>query len=455
MYFQSLTRGIDIGANCYLLSLGNARIVLDAGAHPKIAGAKSLPQLDRLDPDSIDAVLISHAHLDHIGALPVLAREHPSATIFGTEETLALGKAMLHNSVNVMKKQRVELGLPEYPFFTHREIEACERQWMSRSCGRPFQLAPGTEIEATFFPAGHILGAAGVQLTVSGKTIFYTGDVNFEDLAISRGADFPEETIDILILEATRGDSERPAAYSREEEAGRFAGFVERCLSRGGTVMIPVFAMGKTQEMLMTLHELQSLGEIPPVPVQIGGLSTKMTHLYDHFAATSRRKHAGFRFLSDMPLLQSPQRPKRGQSSDLPFIPGRIYTLSSGMMTENTVSHRFAGDILPGPKNALLFVGYADPDSPAGRILAASRGDTVDLNNGGRRTSLRCEVEKFDFSGHAPRRHLIDFVVRTAPRHVILVHGDEPAREWMAAEIRKALPRTRVTIPPPGEKVDL
>ena len=191
---------------------------------------------------------------------------------------------MLHNSVNVMKKQRVELGLPEYPFFTHREIEACERQWMSRSCGRPFQLAPGTEIEATFFPAGHILGAAGVQLTVSGKTIFYTGDVNFEDLAISKGADFPEETIDILILEATRGDSERPAAYSREEEAGRFAGFVERCLSRGGTVMIPVFAMGKTQEMLMTCMSCRAGGD-PPGP----GANRRSQHEDDPLVRSLRR----------------------------------------------------------------------------------------------------------------------------------------------------------------------
>jgi predicted metal-dependent RNase len=296
-----------------------------------------------------------------------------------------------------------------------------------------------------------------LQLNISGKTIFYTGDVNFEDHAICKGADFPGETVDTLIIETTRGDTERRAGYTREGEASRLADAIDRCLTRGGTVMIPVFAMGKTQEMLMTLHELQALGEIPVVPVQMGGLSTKMTHLYDYFSEKSRRKHAGFRFMSDMPMLQ-PARRRRGSENngDLPFIPGRIYTLSSGMMTENTVSNRFARHIVSDPKNALLFVGYADPDTPAGRILAAGPGDVVDLNsNGGRRTPLRCEVEKFDFSGHAPRSHLADFVVRTGPRHVILVHGDEPAREWMAAEIRTALPETRVTIPQPGEQVEI
>lgn len=457
MFFQSLTRGIDIGANSYLLSLNDFRIVLDAGIHPKIAGAECLPQFDRLDFDSIDAVFVSHAHLDHIGASPVLARQQPGARFFGTEETLALGKAMLHNSVNVMKAQRTELGLAEYPLFTHREIDGGEWQWTSRPCKRPFRIGDRPEVEATLFPAGHILGAAGLQLTISGKTIFYTGDVNFEDHAICRGADFPSERIDTLIIETTRGDAARRDGYTREEEAGRLGAAIDRCLTRGGTVMMPVFAMGKTQEMLMTLHEMQNLGEIPMVPIQVGGLSAKMTVLYDRFTEMSRRKHAGFRFFSDMPMLESPQR-RRGTEPgpELPFIPGRIYALSSGMMTENTVSHRFARHIVSDPKNALLFVGYADPDSPAGKILAAGQGEVVDLNNnGGRRTPLRCEVEKFDFSGHAPRRHLLDFVVRAAPGHVILVHGDESARKWVAAEIRKVLPETRVTIPAPGEKVDL
>ena len=261
-----------------------------------------------------------------------------------------------------------------------------------------------------------------------------------------------------MIIETTRGDTERRAGYTREDEADRLAAAIDRCLARGGTVLIPVFAMGKTQEMLMTLHEHQILGSIPSVPIQIGGLSTKMTRLYDSFAERSRRNHPGFRFQSDMPMLQAPKRQRR-QNKDgglLSFIPGRIYALSSGMMTENTVSHRFARHIVSDPKNALLFVGYADPDTPAGKILAADPDGVVDLgSNGSSRTPLRCEVEKFDFSGHAPREQLLDFVVRSAPRHVVLVHGDEPAREWMATGIRKALPKTRITIPQPREKVEL
>ena len=449
-FFQSLTRGVDIGANSYLLQLGASRVVLDAGVHPKIDGLKSAPDFDRLRYDSVDTILVSHAHLDHTGALPLLCRQQPNAQVFLTEETLELTDALLHNSVNVMKAQRDELGIGEYPLFSHRELDQLKPFWFAQKARRAFRIGATDEIECELFHAGHILGAAGIRLTVDDHTVFYTGDVHFEDQTLCRGARFPEGNIDTLIVEATRGDSERSPNYTRGNEIRRLAGRIIESVEAGGSVMIPVFAMGKTQELVVALDELKKAGELPPdLPFHIGGLSTRMTGIYDRFSDRSHRHHRGLRILEDLDHLFLPSR--RQPVPD--FSSRRVFALSSGMMSENTISNRFAHHILPDERNALLFVGYADPDSPAGRIQETERGDRVRLN--GSRLPLNCEVDRFDFSGHAPRDQLLSFVEASGASHVILVHGDVEARRWMAERIGERHPGVRVTIPKPGEKIEL
>ncbi|MCB1062590.1 MAG: MBL fold metallo-hydrolase [Verrucomicrobiae bacterium] len=454
MHFHSFARGIDVGAHCYLLELGTSRILLDAGTHPKRVGVDTLPDIHDLPIDSADAILLSHAHLDHFGALPVLCRQFPSAPVFATEETFAVGEALLHNSVNVMTSQRRELEIGAYPLYTHREIDHIVPSWMPRRFGQRFEVGDG--VSATFLPAGHVLGAAGIVLRDAGRTIFYTGDVHFEDQSLCQAADFSEiegEKIDTMIIETTRGESDRRADYTRESEIDHLIEAIRETLARGGSVMLPVFAFGKTQELLMMLYEAIEDGRLPQVPVHIGGLSTKITALFDRLSSTSRRFHQGFRILDDFPRLVRPAR----KEPEPPYGPGRIYAISSGMMSENTVSNRFAHHFLPNPDNAILFVGYADPETPAGRILSAEPGDILSMNDRGtgRRMPLKCRIEKFDFSGHAPRDQLLDYIIRINPKHAVLVHGDEPARRWFADQLRQRCPHMRVTIPDPGTPLNL
>ena len=456
MAFHSFARGIDVGAHCYLVELEGARVLLDAGTHPKRAGLETLPDLDAIPFEAIDGILVSHAHLDHIGALPVLCREFPDAPVYATEETLAIGEAMLHNSVNVMKAQRRELGIGAYPLYTHDEIDDLVPGWIPRRFGQRFALGATGAVTASFLPAGHVLGAAGVVLRNAGRTVVYTGDVHFEDQSLCPAADFEAiagETIDTMIIETTRGEHDREAGYTREIETDRLVSTIRETLEQGGTVMLPVFAFGKTQELLILLHEARGRGELPRVPIHIGGLSTKITKLFDRFASSARRRHRNLRLLEDLPDLVIPSRKQK-----LPYVkPGEIYAVSSGMMSENTVSNRLAQYVLPHPENALLFIGYADPETPGGRILATEPGEMVSMNDrgSGRRLPLECRVEKFDFSGHAPRDQLLDFILRTDPKHAILVHGDEPAREWFANRLREQRPEMRVTVPRPGEPVGL
>jgi predicted metal-dependent RNase len=450
MHFRNLTRRREIGANSYLLESGDDRVILDAGMHPKYTGFDAMPDFGPVTPGSADAIMVTHAHHDHIGCLPVVQRRHPGAPVLMTEPTGEVGDAMLHNSVNVMTRQREEKGVNEYPLFTHRELERNRSDWIYRDTDRPFAL-PNTDLEASLHDAGHIIGSAGVMIRQNGSSLFYTGDVNFESQTVTQAADFPEEGVDVLILETTRGDYERPADYTREREKQRLADLILETYEGGGSVLIPVFALGKTQETLVMLHELREAGLIPDMPVYMGGLSTKITVLYDHYCERIRRHHPGLRILQDIEMLVPPRR----RRYEIPHQPRTIYTLSSGMMTEGTISNRFAWKFLDNPRNAIAFVGYTDPETPGARVRTASPGEMIQLAEDLPAAPLRCRVESFDFSAHSTRESLAEYAERLKPSKVILVHGEVTAQDWFMKRFRETLPSTEIILPTLHTPVDL
>lgn len=446
----NLSGASEIGSNCYLLELDATRIVLDAGVHPKKDGNASKPQLELIGVGGADAIFVTHAHLDHIGALPVFQDLYPRAEVIMTQGTAEVGQAMLHNSVNVMSAKRMFDGVVEYPFFTHGELERAMMGWLARPYGQAFRVGFRRDVLAMLCDAGHILGSCGVLLeTEKGETIFYTGDVQFEDQTIISGAQFPQEGVDILIMECTHGATERAADYTRERELARFARTIRDTLEGGGAVLIPVFALGKSQELLYELGRFREQGLIPDVPIYFGGLGAKITAIYDKLSGSTPRRLPGMRLQEQVETAAIP----RSTDTYFPVSPGNIYLVSSGMMSPHTLSNRLAAQVLPREKDALLIVGYSDPDSPAGRIRAAAPGSLVRLGDDpehGQAYPLKCRVECFDFSGHAPRQALLDYAKKLSPRHIVLVHGDEDALGQMRDLLAQALPNTPITIPPPG-----
>jgi Cft2 family RNA processing exonuclease len=453
MRFINLTRQTEIGANSYFLDLGGKKIILDAGLHPRNEGESALP-LYRLVPDrSIDAILVSHAHQDHIGTLPVLMRRQPQAKVFMTQPTARLSDAMLHNSVNVMSRQRGEPDTVSYPLFTHREADqACER-WQSVGLRQHWSFdgerLPEPDSEPTFelYDAGHILGSAGFYLRGEGKNIFYTGDVNFLDQTLMSKADFPEEGVDVLIIETTRGDRALEPGYTRAREEQRLLTAIEDAFAKGGSVLAPVFALGKTQEILTIFNLSKRQGRLKDVPIYIGGLSTKITLIHDELASVSIRQQQGLRLLESL-------EPFVLRGDDVPTTQihrKRIYALSSGMMTEKTLSNQLAERFLDDPKQSIYFVGYSDPESPAGRIRASKTGDLIQLDNDLPPKKIVSTIRDFDFSAHAPRELLFDYIRKVSPKIAVLVHGDPAAVNWFRQRIESELPRTQVVIPEPGK----
>jgi len=456
MRFINLTRQNEIGANSYFLEINGRKIILDAGLHPKKFGEEAIPNYRRVQDGEIDAVFISHAHQDHIGSLPILTRRQPQAKVFMTPATARLTEIMLHNSVNVMSRQRDELALGSYPLFTHREADQSTELWHELGVGQRWSIdgerlgSNGSETSFEFFYAGHILGAAGVFFRNGDQKIFYTGDVNFLDQTLQRRAQFPTEPLDVLIIETTRGDRAMRPNYSRAGEEDRFLQCVLDAFDRGGSVLIPVFALGKTQEILTLLHRFRSSGALE-APIYIGGLSTKITIVYDQLATNSQLSLQGLQLLGTLSPFVLNGRDVAGTQIQR----NRLYVLSSGMMTEHTLSNQMAARFVDRPEQSIFFVGYADPDSPAGKLKSAHDGALVQMEQGSSRLPVLCTREEFDFSGHAPREFLMEYIVKTKPRTVILVHGDPPSLDWFKDGIAKALPTTQVIVPEPDREYEL
>ncbi len=458
MKFLNLTRRTEIGANSYYLEIGGHRVVLDCGMHPKNTGEDALPYLKAIAGRDIEAILISHAHQDHIGTLPLIMRRFPSARVFMTEATAEVGSVLLHNSVNVMTRQREEVGEASYPLFTHRETDRASERWrrcpLRQRISIAGERAPQREREALafeFFEAGHVLGSAGILVRAEGKTVFYTGDVNFDDQTIMQAAVFTEEKIDVLIMECTRGDHAKPGGWTRAGEERRFAEALESAFERGACVLIPVFALGKTQEILAMLYKFRRHRLLPEFPIYIGGLSSKFTDIYDRRAHTTRRQLPRLQLMREAaPFILNDETVR-----DALLRAGRAYVLSSGMMIPNTLSNVLARRLIENPQHSIFFVGYANPESPAGLLREAGKGGEVALDPDKPPERVRCNIEQFQFSAHATREGLIEYARKISPRKIVLVHGDPPAVEWMRATLAAELPTTDVIIPTPGEEIGL
>ena len=211
MKIIDLNRDGGIGANSLYCQIGDFHLVIDSGLHPKRAGRLATPDLRPLEGVKLDLIIITHCHLDHIGSLPVLMRSQPDVPVILTHASRMLIDRMLHNSVNVMVRERAEKNILEYPLFTHDEIERLLPRLHAHQFNLPKKFAGAKdEIEFTFHPAGHVTGATGVEIHHKNRRIFFTGDVLFEVQRTLAPAMFPTAKFDTLVMETTRG---RPSAH--------------------------------------------------------------------------------------------------------------------------------------------------------------------------------------------------------------------------------------------------
>ena len=458
MRIINLNPATDIGASAWLVEVEGHRLLLDAGTHPKHEGRDSLPLYKLIAKEEVEAIAITHCHHDHVGSLPVALRHFPKAHVLMTELSYFLIERVLHNSVNVMTRQRDELGIQEYPLYSHDEVDEIaalfqgfrynrEVEWGAYQKTRAGLASPTLE----FYDAGHALGSAGVMVRGQKETLFYTGDVCFGDQTLLRGARFDDVKADVLIMETTRGNRAMPPGFSREGEIQRLTAALDRVLKRKGCVLIPSFALGRTQEILALLALLMKAGKLKRQPIYIGGLGRVFTEIYDLEAHRAHRNHSNLKLTEALNLIVL----EPGQVEKMRLSGGRIFVLTAGMMSEHTAAHDLAARMVGDERQAIFFVGYADPDTPGGRLKAARPGATFVMSGSAGEVAKRCEVQEFDLTAHANRDELLDFVGQVSPRAVLLGHGEAESRNWFEQQIRARHPKIKIIQPEPGKRVEV
>lgn len=448
----------DIGASGWFVEMEDHRILLDAGMHPKREGRETLPLYDLVKDEELDAIAISHCHHDHVGSLPVALRYWPQAHALMTELSYFIVERVLHNSVNVMKRQRDERGIKDYPLFSHHEIDEMSHTFQGFKYNREVEWASHEKVKAgfpsptlEFLDAGHALGSAGIMLRGEKETVFYSGDVCFNDQTILKGAQFQDVKADVLILETTRGNHQVPAGLTRETEIERLTQSIHEALERKGAILIPTFALGRSQEILALLAVLMKEGKLKEQPIYIGGLGRVFTEIYDLEAHRSNRNLTNMQLREALNL----QVLDKGQADKMKLKGGRLFVITAGMMSENTAAHDLAVRMIGDESQSIFFVGYADPSTPAGKLRAAKHGETFMFSQSGGEVTRRCNLKEFDLTAHANRGELLDFVGQVSPKTVVLGHGDVDSQDWFEAQIRETYPKIKVVRPGPGEECNV
>jgi Cft2 family RNA processing exonuclease len=458
MRIINLNPDTDIGASAWLVEIDGHRLLLDAGTHPKREGRASLPLYAAAGTTDLDAIAISHCHHDHVGSLPVALRHFPNAHVLMSELSYFIIERVLHNSVNVMTRQRDELGIREYPLYTHDELDDIAPLFQGFKYNRKIEWAafhktragfPSPTLE--FFDAGHTLGSAGALVCGKQESLFYTGDVCFHDQTIMKGARFEDIRADVLIMETTRGDRVPAPGFTRASEIERLSACIQRVLERKGSVLIPTFALGRTQEILALLALMMSEGKIQRQPIYIGGLGRVFTEIYDLESHRTHRQFPNLQLHEALNLVVL----EKGQAENMRLTAGRLFVITAGMMSEKTASHDLGLRMIGDERHAIFLVGYTDPDTPGGRLRAAKDGETFIFSASGGSVQRKCEVQEFDLTAHAQRGDLLDFVGRVEPRTVLLGHGDEESRLWFEEQIRSRHPKIRIVQPGPGKILEV
>lgn len=431
----------------HLLQVNGRCILLDCGLYQ---GARAQAyevncSFPYFDPKTIDAVILSHAHIDHSGNLPNLTLKGFSGNIFATDATRDLCQIMLADSARIqegdidwLNKHRKKNGLePVTPIYTERDAEMCLRQFVSVSYDRPLYVCDGVKV--TFIDAGHILGSAQVLLEIDDredgkhKRFLFSGDVGRGGNEVLRDP-VPVENVDHLLMESTYGGREHDAPPGVGEH---FAGIIRRADGRGGKILIPAFAVERTQQILYVLHDLFERGEIPEIPVYVDSpLAVSATEIYRLHPESfneevyqnlfERQNPFGFEHLT---LVRSVNGSKA-----LNDINGTAIIISaSGMCEAGRILHHLKNNI-SDPKTTVLFVGYC-AENTLGRRIRDGEKEVPIL---GGRYKVRADIQIVDsFSGHADHSELLDYFKRTTgPKsRVWLVHGEPEA----SSALRKAL----------------
>ncbi len=434
--------GGTVTGSKHLLESGDSRVLLDCGL---FQGLKELRQRNwaapPVDPRAVGAVILSHAHIDHSGYLPRLCRAGFTGPIYCTPGTSDLLQVMLPDAAHLQEEEaafanrhRTSKHDPALPLYTIADAERALAQVKRVDFGRPFTATRG--VEARFTPSGHILGAGLVTCGIGGRRLVFSGDLGRYNVPIMVDPE-PVAEADVLLVESTYGDRVHPP----DEPGDRLTAAVRRAVAQKGWLLIPAFAVGRSQEILYDLRELEKRGAIPSLPVfldspmGIQATAIYAAHTEEHDPALARVVAGG----------TAPFAPKRfalsrsvEDSKRLNETPGPgIIVAGSGMATGGRILHHLKR-LLPDPKTTVLFVGYQAAGTRGRRL----RDGAAEIRMLGTVVPVNATIMVSDaYSAHADREEILRWLggFKRPPGMTYVVHGEAGAAEALRDAITSRL----------------
>ncbi|EJK73612.1 hypothetical protein THAOC_04754 [Thalassiosira oceanica] len=424
MQITPLGSGQEVGRSCHLLTFRGTTVLLDCGIHPGYDGMAGLPFFDRVDPESVDVLLVTHFHLDHAASLPYFTeRTGFRGRVFMTHPTKAVIRLLLGDYLRLMAVKHGSSGgelNPEDVLYTEAELQSCVDKIELIDYHQTIDLNLPSGLKFHALNAGHVLGAAMFYIEIGGRSVLYTGDYSMEEDRHLMAAELPRyhASPDVLIVESTYGVQVHP---TRAEREARFTGTIERIVTGGGRCLIPVFALGRAQELLLILDEYwQEHPHLQSVPVYYASkMASRALRVYQTYA---NMMNARIRTQMDLGNPFSFRHIRNLKSIDVNNFDDRgpsVVFASPGML-QSGVSRQLFDRWATDPKNGVLIAGYAVEHTLAKEIMSQPK-EVVTME--GRRQPLNCLVDYVSFSAHVDFVQNRDFITNVNPRNIILVHG--------------------------------
>lgn len=442
----------EVGASSTLIEIAGKLLLVDAGIRisPRTSRGIQNDQLPDLHPISEaggpDYILVTHAHTDHTGALPLVVEQYPHVPVLATQPTIDLVRILQADAQRIMQSRQEQEG--ELPLFDEIAAERLMNAFQAVYFRQPVNLGDGLQV--TYHPAGHIVGAATLVLESAEGILVMSGDVSLSDQRAVTSASIPNVKADALVLESTYGGK---LHANRVAEEKRLVETLRQIAERGGKALIPAFALGRAQEVLQILLAFQDQLD---VPIYVDGMVRAVCRAYASFAEwlpenTVRAAGSDHLFFRSTikPVNSAAQREEIAASSGPAVI-----VASSGMLTGGA-SVVYAKHLAGDPRNAILLTGYQDEEAP-GRFLQRvaqqqAAGEETALRIDGQTVALRCEVGTYSLSAHADEAELVSTAEAMGVDEIMLVHGDPGARHSLATSLRQR--NKRVLTPKIGQTI--
>jgi metallo-beta-lactamase family protein len=433
---QFLGAASTVTGSRYLVESAGQRILVDCGL---FQGYKQLRDRNRADfpvpPDTIDTVLLTHAHLDHSGYLPALVRNGFRGKVICTPATRELCSLLLPDSGHLQEEEARyarKKGFSKHanptPLYTLEDAKAALERLVAHDFDQEIKVGPG--IRARFHPAGHLLGAAQISLEIGGRIVHFSGDLGRTHDPLMRPP-VPLQQADVLVCESTYGNRR----HARVDAEAELAPVIRRVAARGGVIVIPAFAVGRAQGLMLHIARLRQRGEIRDVPVFLNSpMAIDATDIYHRYHAEHHVTDAECWAMYELAtMVRSVEESKALNQRSGPMI----IISASGMLTGGRVLHHLEA-FAPDSRNAIVLSGY----QAGGTRGAALAGGADTLRMFGREVPIRAEVVALEsFSGHADADEILAWMGGTsrAPQVTYVTHGEPDAADTLRGRIGREL----------------